>query len=345
MSDRSLQKYYLRLATEGLIKALLWGLSIGFSILAILGGIFWFMAWKAVWICLLVWAVVSAGTTYALYRWRFKPTTKYIARRVDDLGLHERILTMTELEGDESYIAQRQREDANAALQKVAPELLKIGVSVRTIVCAAVACVLGAGVAVVAFLGAAGIIPTGQDLLHPDGPDGPVIKYTIKYEIADGMGTIQGEMEQTVVAGEYTTGVVAVPADNWAFLRWSDGSTDPYRSDLATEDKTYTVVFESLKIEGLGGLEDEMPDDAPGDQLADDNNNESDENGNEAAGKFEEVNQVIDGKTYYGNVYEEAYKDAMDDLTGKEYSEDAKGVGSGYFENIEKGEEATEENE
>jgi hypothetical protein len=302
MSDKSLQKYYLRLATEGVIKALLWGLSIGFSMLAILGGLFWLMDWKAVWICLIVWAVVSAGTTYVLYRWKFKPTTKTIARRVDDLGLHERILTMTELKGDNSYIAQRQREDANAALQRIKPELLTIGVSARTIVCSAVAFVLGAGLVTVAFLSAAGIISSGKDL-KKDKENAGVVTYTITYEV-EGMGSIQGKAEQTVVEGEYTEGVAAVAADGWVFVEWKDGGTNPYRVDQALKNYTYTAVFTELDLGFPGGMEDDMPDDAPGDQQADSPPNQSDENGDEAAGKFEEVNQVIDGNTYYGNVYE-----------------------------------------
>ena len=86
MSDKKLQKYYSRLATEGIIKALLWGVTVGFSLAAVLGGIYWLMAWKSAWFCLIICALVSAGVAYSLYYWKFKPTTKYIAYRVDDLG-------------------------------------------------------------------------------------------------------------------------------------------------------------------------------------------------------------------------------------------------------------------
>jgi len=345
MSDKSLKKYYSRLATEGIIKALLLGASIGFCALAILGGLYWLMAWKSVWICLLVWGAVSLFTAVLLYRWKFQPTTKYIARRVDDLGLHERILTMTELEGDESYIAKRQREDALAALDKVRPELLQIGVSTRTVLFAVLSGLLGACLAVVAFLGAAGLIPTGQQLLHPDGPNGPLVTYQITYGVQDGMGAIQGNTEQTVTAGEKSEQVVAIAAEGWAFVRWTDGNGQPNRSDEATANATYLAVFIEVNPGYAAGLGDDEPDDAPGEERPATSDPDKDaEQGNEAAGKYEEINQIIDNKTYYGNVYDEAYEEAMGELGGEEYSEDEKSVAGGYFDNIEKDETSEENN-
>ena len=122
MSDKNLQKYYFRLATEGVLKALLLGLTIGFGALTILGGLYWLMGWESVWICLVVWGVISAGATCAFYYTIFKPTTKYIAHRVDNLGLHERILTMTELEGNATL-----RTYIIDAIYRMTPEQLDAG--------------------------------------------------------------------------------------------------------------------------------------------------------------------------------------------------------------------------
>lgn len=351
MSDKKLQRYYSRLATEGMVKALLWGVAIGFALAAVLGGIYWLMDWKSAWVCPIVWAVVSAGAAYALYQWKFKPTTKYIARRVDDLGLHERILTMTELEGDESYIAQLQRKDALAALEKIGPELLKIGVSKNTIITSAVSSVLGIGLMTVALLSAAGIIKSGQQVLNPDG-NGPLTTYTVTYAVKDGMGQIQfgGTMmesvEQKVVAGEMSEGVAAVAADGWAFLRWTDLNENPYREDEITDHVTYLAVFVEVSSGFVGNINDNAPQDAPGDQQGSpDSNPEKDaEQGNEAKGKYEEVNQVINGETYYGDLYDEAYKDVMDELAGSTYDGATNEIIGGYFDNIEK-DKTEEENE
>lgn len=330
MTDKKLQKYYSRVATEGKLKALLWGGAVGFGALAILGGLYWLMAWKSVWICLVVWAVITVGTALALYQWKFKPTTKYIAHRVDNLGLHERILTMTELEGDESYMAQRQRRDALEALETIGPELIKIGVSKRTVITTAISTVIGVGLATLACLSALGIIRSGQELLNPDGPNGPLVKYTITYGIYDGLGEIQGETEQVVVAGQSTQGVAAIAAEGWAFLRWTDAKDTPYREDVATGHTTYLAVFVEVPAGVVGNLADNEPDDAPGEQANENGDPSEDaEQGNEAKGKYEEINQIIDGKTFYGDLYKEAYDEAMEELAGEAFEEDEKDIVGG----------------
>ena len=53
-------------------------------------------------------------------------------------------------------------------------------------------------------------------------------------------GTITGG--GTYIAGRTTT-LSATPADHYDFTRWSDGNTEPTRTIVATEDKTYTAVF------------------------------------------------------------------------------------------------------
>ena len=346
MSDKRLQKYYLRLATEGVLKALLWGLTIGFGALAILGALYWMMGWSSVWVCLVVWGVVSAGMTVALYYKTFKPTTKYIAHRVDNLGLHERILTMTELEGDESYIAKRQRQDALEALETVGPELLKIGVSARTIISSAVSAVVGIGLVIVAFLTSAGILRSGQEVIQ--GPADPVVKYTVTYTVKEGcVGEIQGEAVQEVVVGEKSTGVAAIAGEGWAFLRWTDGVENPYREDVVTENnKMYIAVFVEVVAGGLGDVNDGDPDDAPGETGAgqDTQPDKDAEQGDEAKGKYEEINQIVDGKTYYGDLYGEAYEEVMDELAGEAYDEDVKEIVGGYFDNIEKDKQQEENN-
>lgn len=346
MSDKILQKYYLRLKTEGFLKALLWGLAVGFGVLAVLGMLYWFMGWTSEWVCLVVCSVVTAGTTFAFYHWRFKPTTKYIARRVDDLGLHERILTMTELEGDESYIAKRQREDALAALGTVRVELLKIGVSTPSIITTAASVVLG----VFGFLFAAGVFKSFSEL-------NPVIptKYTITYAVKDEKGgTIVGKGEQEVAAGSMTEGVVAVPEAGYRFLKWivedSDKTVDdygrPYRSDEVVSDKKYLAVFVEIVLDQIQFMPEDQPMDAPGDR---EEEAEPEEEGNPNDDRqdptpYEEVNQVIDGETYYGDLYDEYYNDAAEGLMDEKYTGDQKEMGGGYFDDIEKG-KIDEENE
>lgn len=340
MSEKLLFRYYLRLKTEGFLKALLWGLAIGFSALAVFGVLHWVMDWKFAWACALVWAVCSAIPTLVFYHWKYKPTTKYIARRVDDLGLHERILTMTELEGDDSYIAQRQREDALDSLSMIREDLLTIGVSVPSIVTASAAMVLG----VLGCLCASGVFKSFADI-NPVIPNTYEITYAVQNEKG---GKIVGELKQTVASGEMTEGVVAVPDDGWRFLKWTDNSGRPYRSDEVSANKTYLAVFIEMDFGEMNGLMDDMPPDAPGN--GEEENQQSSQNQNQNQNqqpqdKTEEVNQIIDGNTYYGDVYDEEYREALEKLMDEKYTGDQKEIAGGYFENIEKGNEESEDNE
>ena len=342
MSEKLLFRYYLRLKTEGFLKALLWGLAIGFGALAVFGMVHWIMGWKFAWASALVGVVFASVSTLIFYQRKYKPTTKSIARRVDDLGLHERILTMTELEGDESYIAKRQREDALQSLSLIREDLLTIGVSLPSILAAFVAMVLG----VFGVLFASGVFKDFKEI-NPVIP----VTYEIKYEVLEGEGTIVGELTQTVDSGEMTEGVVAVPENGWRFLKWTDGEGRPYRSDEVAGNQTYYAVFVEVKFAAVNGLGDDIPYDAPGDQEGNGQESpqqppqdqEKDPQAREE--KYETVNQVIDGKTYYGDIYEESYLEAFEKLMDDKYTDDQKDISNGYFENIEKGNQDDEEQE
>ena len=140
-----------------------------------------------------------------------------------------------------------------------------------------------------------------------------------------------------MVSGEKSEGVAAVAADGWAFLRWTDLSDDPYREDVITGHVTYLAVFVEVPSGIVGSLSDNEPKDAPGDSGSDDGKpNEDSEQGDEAKGKYEEINQIVNGQTYYGDLYGEAYKEVMEELAGEGYGDDEKDIVGGYFDNIEK---------
>lgn len=340
MSEKLLFRYYLRLKTEGFLKALLWGLAIGFGALAVFGMVHWIMGWKFAWACALVGVVFASVSTLIFYQRKYKPTTKSIARRVDDLGLHERILTMTELEGDESCIAKLQRKDALESLSLIREDLLTIGVSLPSILAAFVAMVLG----VFGVLFASGVFKDFKEI-NPVIP----VAYEIKYEVLEGEGTIVGELTQSVVSGEMTEGVIAVPEDGWRFLKWTDGGNRPYRSDEVVGNQTYFAVFVQMNFPQVNGLGDDIPYDAPGDREENSQekpqqppqNQEQDPQDREE--KYEIVNQVIDGETYYGDIYAESYLEAFEKLMDDKYTDDQKDISNGYFENIEKGNQDDEE--
>lgn len=347
MSSELFKKYYSRLAKEGFLKSLLCGLLIGFLALTLTAAFFWFMGWTAFWICLIVWGVVSAVASVIFYKFKFQPTTKAIARRVDELGLEERIITMTELEGDTSYIAMRQREDALKALNSVNAGLIKVVVSLPLIIGVALSAIAGVGMTTVSALSATGVIPSGQEIINPDEGEPEPKFYDIIYEVQEGEGMIEGEIFQRVEEGFNATGVMAVADDEWAFISWSDGLEDPYREDMdIRSDMTIYAIFGPLEEgtdgdgmpgegEGEGEGEGDQPSDQPGEGEGDGDGEPTDKPGTSGSGKYEEINQVIDGSTYYGDVYEGAYEETMEEISGGDYSEEEKDMVGGYLDGIE----------
>jgi len=70
----------------------------------------------------------------------------------------------------------------------------------------------------------------------------------ITYALSDAtMGTIEGELTQTVLYGQTVSTPVTVATDLYAvkFVGWSDGKTEPTREgDCPTKDTTYTAIFQ-----------------------------------------------------------------------------------------------------
>ena len=163
MAGKLFKKYYSRLAREGILKSALCGMVAGFSTLFVVSLILWLTNESIFWVAIVSGVAAGLATAPLFYYKKFKPTTKEIARRVDDLGLEERVLTMTELENDESYIAMRQREDTIAALQTVNAGLLTIVVSVPLIIATCTTGVFGIGMNVVTGLSAAGVLESGRE--------------------------------------------------------------------------------------------------------------------------------------------------------------------------------------
>ena len=140
-----LKKYRSKLVKEAVIKASFAGAVFGFSALLLYEFIAWMFAAKAVWPGAIVFVVVAGGAGALFYFKKFRPTAKQTAARIDKLGLEERVLTMTELEKENSEIAAMQRADTIKALTSngISEKLIKIAVSVPMIVALVFSAVCG----------------------------------------------------------------------------------------------------------------------------------------------------------------------------------------------------------
>ncbi|MBE7079609.1 MAG: hypothetical protein E7371_00050 [Clostridiales bacterium] len=335
MSAKLFQKYYSRIAREGILKSLLLGLVLGFAVLFLSATVFWFVNPNLFWVAILLFALVTAGAAYFLYEKKFRPTTKQIARRVDELGLEERMLTMAQLEGDESYIAMRQREDALEALETVNENLIKIIVSIPLIICTSISAVFGLGMTTVTTLSSAGIIMSGKEWLAGLLAEPPQ-QIELIYEAEAKGGSLEGEVRQVVEEGQNASPVRAVPKDGWAFLEWSDGKTDPYRVDEGVTE-SFTVIAKFI------ALEEADNDGSPNDEATDLPQDAGEQEGNSgqgdgAGGEYKPVNQVIDGNTYYGHEYNVALEEVLGLLAqDNAMPEELKLLISNYFDTIKVG--------
>ena len=254
---------------------------------------------------------------------------------------------MTELEGDNSYIAVRQREDAVQALKKVNARLIKFVFSVSLVVTLAIVGVFGTGMTTYAALSEV----SGRDLIR-QALEGPAAQYEVIYQVK-GDGRIIGEERQVVTAGEKAQPVMAVADSDWVFVGWDDGNGNPLRLDTEiNDDMVVYAVFEEMDGVDYINIDDNAEIDGKGNQSGNNGNNNSpsdmlppedeDSNGpggdqDGSGGRYEGNGQIIDGGQYYGDHYEAALEEAKQDLMNNEnISEEDKQIIMDYFETIKK---------
>lgn len=341
-----LKNYKSRLAKEGWLKAALCGMSVGFSADILCAAAFWVFGIKLFWVCILVFAAVTAIATLLFYFCRFKNSRRQVASRVDMLGLEERILTMTQFENDDSYIARRQREDAMNALKSVNSSFIKIAVSASMVAIFCATLVLGVGATTASALSSKSLVVMIQENKTELNSGIFHLIYGVKGNIG---GRVDGELEQTVGEGESGKIVQAVADDGYVFIGWTDGYEDATRTDVnVKKDITVNAVFVEIEVndeddeteeekgEGKGNGSNSNGQHQPVDPS--DGSDSSDDAGDGAgAGSDSASNQVIDGSTYYGDEYSGSLSDAQDSMNSdSNLSGDEKGVIGDYFHNIQK---------
>ena len=313
-AKKHFQKHYSKLKREAILRSAVWGfitgLSCGFvSLLAL-----WFTKLDGILISLIILAAVSLITSALLYLIKFKPTVQSSARRIDGLGLEERLVTMVELEGDESLIAKLQREDAKRALSEFSPAKIRFNLPKKAMVLLLVTGLLTASMLTLSILSAVGIIPSGSEIIESTVEQGREVYISVTYEAEDG-GYIKGEADQLIVSGTRPEPVRAEAEDGYVFVEWDDGNKNPNRSDgnLVT-DVIYVAIFEPIEEEGDDdGDGEEKPDDEPNEDAQESNKgnpDNSDQTSGSAGGKYEEKNQIKKNDTFYREVMD-VYKELL----------------------------------
>lgn len=373
MREQWTVEYFKKLAREAFLKAIFCGCICGFAVMFLSSFVFWLIDFSYPWVAFIIAAAVIAGTTLLFYYKKFKPTSYDIARRVDELGLEERLLTMHQLQGDNSYMAMRQREDAKAALKTVSSSLVKIVVSVPLIIAMAAVSLMGAAMATVSVLASQGIVPPGNTVIpNPFDPD--PVEYTVEF-VENGGGMVVGEIFQIIEEGKPIEEVVAEADEGWYFVGYSweiDG-------ELFVFDESPVFIVEGLVVqgpmeiivsfaevelgegegegdaEGAEGEEGEEGEEQPsesedGEQKESEENNNENQDGQEnenegepgeekpsGSDRYDEKNQIIDNKTNYGDEYGEAKEEAVNGMEqSDELPGDVKDIIKDYFDSIKK---------
>lgn len=342
----ALYKEYLKSA---ILKSLIFATSISCAVLFIVSFVFWMVDVKQFWIALIVFGILEIAIFLIVFH-QLKPTDRKLSKKLDELGLQQRVITMYQYQNDNSLMAKIQRNNAIEHINKVNKKLVKLVTPVIVIVLFCVSILSSATTTILAALSSNDVIRSGSETIVPV----KTIEYEVSYETI-GEGFIEGDIFQVVVEGKNATPVLAVPEEGWAFSGWVIDSPQSYVSN-ANELDPYRVeenVRSNLVIYAQFIEVEELEDDGePGDEPNKDekptppssqettpkpgDGNEGENGG--AGGRYEENNQVIDGQTYYGDsTFDNAYSDAMDNLQqDSNMSDDLKDIIGDYYSTIEK---------
>lgn len=340
-----LKKYRTRLVAESIVKALLIAASVGFVANLVAAALSFFFAPSTYWIGFVVWAGITVLGTPALYFVFYRPSVKQTAGRVDALGLEERMVTMYELEDDDSYIARRQREDTAQALATVNSKLLKFAVPLALSITTGVTFLVSASMTTLSVLADNGVISSGSEMVE-EANKAPKTYYTVQFEV-DGEGKIEGEAVQSVAEGENAAAVTAVAADDWLFAGWAyntaknfdakNAETNPYKL-VENVERNVRLVAVFRKVEGCEDDEyayDNADDLPPQEGSGGPGGKGGGSGGGERTGEEE---KVYDGKTdYSGENYRQAYTDEVERLgEDGEIDPDRKKLVIDYLDAIER---------
>lgn len=257
-SNPHLDKYVKKVNVESIVKSIMFGASIAFGVSFIFSLIGWLVNFSYWWISFIIFAAVTAALSPLAYFKKFKPDIKDVARRVDKLGLEERVITMVELEGTQSVMASHQLNSTTSALAKVSSKMLPIVVSTLGSISLALSAVLGTGMLTVHALSTQGYVPGASEvpgILNPVPDVYLTLRYKITYvdednNIIEGYGAeIDGNEEQIILEGTDAEPVMLYIEDEpedenygWEFAGWYaieefsndyvDGSELGFASDL-----------------------------------------------------------------------------------------------------------------
>ena len=107
MENNELKKYINKIKIESIIKSIIYGLINGFITFTLLNLILYIFNYKNILLVLLLSILIWILSSVFIYLYKMKPSINNVAKRIDELGLQERIVTMVEYRDSDDYMAQR----------------------------------------------------------------------------------------------------------------------------------------------------------------------------------------------------------------------------------------------
>lgn len=255
--NKLFDKYRKKLIVEAVLRSLMMSAIIAFSVSAVLALALWLAPVGGTWYAVGTLLFLLVALTPMFYFFKYRPNDRDIARRLDRLGLEERMITMTEFgeSGNDSYIVKRQKADAESALKTKLS--MPLALPLLAIIPLALTFVFSGSMITVNALAESGVIDDGNKIISgittPDNEKFCSVVYKVvgtidgQTLVEDEGGMIDGVDDQLVVIGGSATPVVAVADDDWVFVCWDldESQTDPYRCDAdVTVDSTNTEINE-----------------------------------------------------------------------------------------------------
>ena len=291
--DPTLKKFQNKLIWEAALRSLFAAFVVACTVASLVGVIFWLTPVSGTWFTVGTAIVLFAALTPVFYFCNYRPNDIDVARRLDSLGLEERMITQNQYANDDSYIAVKQSEDAKAALANMGATKIPFALSWLAVIPLAISACLGGGMITVNALTDAEIIRGGNEIIDVIVDPEPEVWYNIRYvvvglDIRSGMifgvyedegGFIEGDDEQLVLKDGYALPVSAEAEDGWAFLCWDfdENQADPYRGEdmgvivdgLTTEDEDGNITITHTAYFAMLGEGDGEPGDQPGNEEVD----------------------------------------------------------------------------
>lgn len=362
---------------------------------------FWIMDYKYKFIICAGIFIVGVSVLFpVLYFKKFKYTEIQLAKRIDDLGLEERVLTMIELKDNNSFIAKKQKEDTLNVLKTVEANDLK-GKYKKQSFLSIFSTALASLVIALSLM-----FPNIKEIIIAYGEPkytievsaeglGFVIDYS-KYENQSLINAVSKKQEQDQIdkinnkeivelkqfptafsnrisvnyrcfedidatmvldganfedisyriKSDETHILMALPYKGYVFIGWSDGCVSPFR-EIDNYSTDLIALFDEVSSVGED-LPDKQKEPGDKDGSAD---SESDGIGPEGNGtgktnndnnwgdgaKGSPANQVINGETYYGDIFNQSYQEAVERIKNDTNLTDTqKKAITDYFESIRK---------